>query len=58
MGDGVGDISEMTSQQVLCDPTEQKTRKRPGPSTLKVLKLSANSTSRLIFYFFSQSGYF
>lgn len=56
MGDGMEDISQMTSQQVLCDPMEQKTRKRP--STLKVLKLSANSTSRLIYFvFFSQSGY-
>ncbi|XP_037551774.1 solute carrier organic anion transporter family member 1C1-like [Nematolebias whitei] len=36
MEDGVEDISQMTSQQVLRDPTEQKTRKRPGPSTLKL----------------------
>ncbi|XP_013874316.1 solute carrier organic anion transporter family member 1C1 isoform X2 [Austrofundulus limnaeus] len=30
------DISQMTSQQALCDPTKQRTRKRPGLSTLKL----------------------
>ncbi|XP_072233910.1 solute carrier organic anion transporter family member 1C1-like [Leuresthes tenuis] len=30
------DSSQMTSQQALCDPTEQQSRKRPGPSTLKL----------------------
>ncbi|XP_037837267.1 solute carrier organic anion transporter family member 1C1 isoform X2 [Kryptolebias marmoratus] len=36
MDDAVEDVGQMTSQQVLCDPAEQKTRKRPGRSTLKL----------------------
>jgi len=43
------DSSQMTSQQALCDPTEQQSRKRPGPSTLKVLKPSVTSTSLMVY---------
>ena len=37
------DRDKMTSQQALCDPDE-KTSKRPGISTLKVLKLCVIQT--------------
>lgn len=44
------DVSQMTSQQALCDPTERKSRKRL--STLKVLELFVTCTSQIFLFFF------
>ena len=43
MEEAAEDRGKMTSQQALCDPDE-KTSKRPGISTLKVLKLCVIKT--------------
>lgn len=43
MEEAAEDRDKMTSQQALCDP-EEKTSKRPGISTLKVLKLCVIKT--------------
>jgi len=42
------DLGQMASHQALCD-ADQKTRKRPGISTLKVLKLSKAEKQKGIF---------